>query len=127
MQSENGTCKLHEKYASRVNIMWGAMVLLGGIITIAVSILGAVISDTRETVRLYHAATDIGLDDCRDESIKRDQEIAERFLASQALLSKENMNIIQVLNIVSINQKIVMEHLNLTYKSPEWRRDQDGN
>jgi len=102
-------CVLHEKYAVRVNTMWGGFKILLTFIVIAFSVVGTIMMDTRASSALYNT-----------ESIRRDQVISEKFLALNTQLNNDNNAIIQVLNVISMNQKRSMEHLDLRYISPEW-------
>ena len=142
-------CPLHEKYAMRVNILWGFMMFGGTFVVLACSAIGWSIADTRNNMANLSDSLDDDLEVCISESIQRDQAIATRFLdvqervAKDALatqkalalentklrekMSEENNKIIRVLNVMSLNQKQTMKHRDLTYLSPDWVRDRDDD
>lgn len=129
-------CVLHDKYALRVNSMWGGFKIALSFIVIGFSVIGTIILDTRAEMDSNHIQLETSIAECREESIRRDQEISIRFLdleeeertiqrdwyASQLI---ENNNIIRVLNVISLNQKRTMDHLDLEYMNPEWVRSHD--
>lgn len=118
LQNHDGPaiCILHEKYALRVNTMWGGFKILVTFLILAFGVIGTIIVDTRANTERN-----------RSESIARDQAIAEKFLVLNTELNNDNNDIIRVLNVISVNQKRVMDHLDLEYMSPEWVRGRNGD
>ena len=129
-------CPLHEKYATRVNILWGMMFLMGSFIVAMGAAGGAMLMDTRNGQTEHVDEVAARMNTFVTESMQRDRELSERWTKQhndllkkidkiEDTLSNDNNNIIRVLNVISINQKRVMQHLELEYMSPEWVRGYD--
>ena len=113
------TCGLHEAYTKKVNFMWAAG---WAILIVGMPIFGTVVGWAGNDVYRRIALNEVSISAERKMSVDRDQELAIKFLGLNTEIANDNNDIIRVLNVISINQKIVMDNAGLGYMEPEWVR-----
>ena len=97
-----------KEVSTKVSSINGTLKVMVAFLIAAVSISLWVIQDTREHVQIIDA-----------ESHTRNLAIEERVRVHERETIQQNSAIVNVLNIISINQKRVMGTLKLPYMSPE--------
>ena len=115
----NPDCPFHEEHARKVNFMWGAGWVVG---LVSVALFGGLFwmqGDTRAEMYVNRIASE---DRCAEAKIKSD---AEDLLTRQAFLlvttgmANDINELVRVMGIISMNQKIVMGDAVLEYMAPE--------
>ena len=99
--------------------MWAAG---WAILIVGMPIFGTVVGWTGNDMYRRIALNEVSINSERKMSLSRDQEMAVKFLGLNTEIANDNNDIIRVLNVISINQKIVMDNAGLGYMEPEWVR-----
>ena len=125
----NEDCPFHEEHARKVNFMWGAGWVVG---LVSVALFGGLFwmqGDTRAEMYLNRISAE---NRCEDAEIKSDAEdflIRQGFLLVTTGMANDINELVRVMGIISMNQKLVMGEAALKYMSPEkvrrgWEEDE---
>lgn len=124
----NEDCPFHEEHSRKVNFMWGA----GWVVAlVAVGMFGGLFwmqGNTRAEMYNNRLASE---DRCAEAKIKSDTEdllTRQAFLLVTTGMANDINELVRVMGIISMNQKIVMGEAMLEYMSPEkihrgWEED----
>ena len=113
------TCGIRD-IAKQVAFMLGAIKVAGAVALTLVGIIFTLIAVTRADMEELHEKSENQCASLQREAMKRDQEMANNFLGVTTELANDSNDIMQVLNVISINQKRVLETLDIPYMEPEW-------
>lgn len=115
-------CPYHDTYASKVNFMWGAGKVVSIVLVAIFGTLVTMIMSTQADVERVRAAAEVKCSQLQAESVARDHDLAEKFIRLTTEMAKDNNDIVRVLNVISVNQKRILDNLQIPYMAPEWVR-----
>ena len=100
--------------------MWGAGRIICAVLVIGWGVIFSMTMETQAEIEKLRISADKKCAELQKESVRRDQEIATKFLNVTTRINNDNNDVVKVLNVISINQKRILETLNIPYMEPEW-------
>ena len=115
----NPDCPFHEEHARKVNFMWGAGWVVG---LVSVALFGGLFwmqGDTRAEMYVNRIAAETRCEEATNRSDAEDFLIRQAFLLVTTGMANDINELVRVVGIISMNQKLVMGEAVIEYMSPE--------